>query len=246
MLTGIKYKDTIWWKVIQYGLEYLGLHYGVYRAFVVENEDPEKLDRLQLRIPHLNAYSDDQTWAFPKGVWGGKNYGMNLLPLKGDMVFVEFMKGDPDYPIWSHAGYARDEKPAEFLNSNYGFKTPRGTLILINDKKGEEEVYIKHKSNNEWTRIKAGEYEMEAALIKLGKDGDEQAVLGNTLKDKLNQLDSKLDDLLQALMNHTHTSNSGPTGVPINIIDFTQIKSEIAQLDMTLEDILSNKVKLDQ
>lgn len=246
MLRDFNHKDSIWYKIIHYGLEYIGLHYGTYRAFVVENEDPENLDRLRLRIPHLNAYATDQTWAFPKGVWGGKNYGVNLTPLKGDMVFVEFMKGDPDYPIWSHAGYAREEKPEEFKNSNYGFKTPRGTIILINDKKDEEEVLVKHKSQNEWLKIIAGEYEMEAALIKLGKDGDEQAVLGNTLKDKLNQLDAKLDDLLQALLSHTHTTNVGPSGIPINANTFTQIKADISQIDQSLDEILSNKVKLDK
>lgn len=240
------YKDSIWYKLMTFGLEFLGLYYGSYRAFVVDNEDPENLGRLILRIPSINANSVDDTWAFPIGTWGGNNYGFNVIPRKGDMVFVEFQNGNLDYPMWKPGSYARDEKPPEFNNSNYGFKTPRGTLILINDKKDEEEVLIKHKNQSEWISIKKDILETEAKLIKLGKDGDEQAVLGDTLKSKLNQIDAKLDELFTALIQHTHTTNVGPSGPPINMVTFANIKADVQQIDMSLDEILSIKVKIDK
>lgn len=238
---------NLWTNIIQYGLEFMGLHYSTYRAFVVDNEDPEGLGRLQLRIPQMNELADDSTWAWPKGQHGSKGNGIQMLPQKGDMVWVEFEFGNPDYPIWSYAGYAEDEKPIEFKTvRHYGFKTPNGTTILINDNKGEEEVLVRLNSNSDYIKINKDIIELESPLIKNGKGGDEQGVLGNTLEDKLDQILTQIDKLHTALLNHTHTSNSGPTGTPINYISIEQTKDALNDIKSSIPDILSKKVKIDK
>lgn len=246
MARSIRTKESIWYNIINYGFEIIGRHYSIYRAFVVDNKDPLNMNRLQLLIPHLNEIEADDTWAFPKGNFGGKNYGSQLLPQKGDMVWVEFEYGDPDYPVWSHASYGEDELPKEFETVNhYGFKTPNGTLIIINDNDGKEEVLIKHAQKGEWLKIRNGEIELESKTIKLGKDGDEYAVLGNTLKDMLEDIMDKLDNNQKALMSHTHTTNVGPSGPPINATEFSKVKSGLNSIKSKLKDFLSSKVKID-
>lgn len=230
-----------------FGLEIIGLYYGSYRAFVMDNEDPLEMNRVKLMIPMLNSSATLDNWALPIGFWGGKGYGVQMLPRKGDMVWVEFESGNADYPIWKHASYAEGEKPKEFkTHYHYGFKTPRGSLILINDNKDEEEIFIKHSNDGEWVKINKELLEFEAKLIKLGKNGDEQGVLGNTLFNKLDELHSKLDETYSAINAHTHTTNNGPSGPPINIANFQTIQSDVNTIQAELDEILSNKVKIDK
>lgn len=244
---GIKTRESIWYNIINYGFEMIGRHYSIYRAFVVENKDPLNMNRLQLLIPHLNESAPDDTWAFPKNVFGGKNYGTQLLPQKGDMVWVEFEYGDPDYPVWSHAGYGEEELPKEFESVNhYGFKTPQGTLIIINDNDDVEEVLVKHATTKEWLKIIKDEFELESKVIKLGKNGDEAGVLGDTLKKRLDEIMEKLDENQQALIQHTHTTNVGPSGPPINASAFTNVKSGLSTIKSKFEEFLSKKVKIDK
>ena len=243
----IRTRESIWYNILMYGLEVIGRHYSSYRAFVIENDDPLKLNRLQLLIPHINEATHDTTWAFPKSAWGGKNYGSQLLPQKGDMVWVEFEYGDPDYPIWSHAAYAVDELPKEFESVNhYGFKTPQGTTIIINDNDDKEEILVKHASSTDWFKIIKDELELESKVIKLGMNGDEHAVLGDTLKGKLEEILDKLDSNQQALITHTHTTNVGPSGPPINASEFTSVKSGLKSIKSKLQEFLSKKVKIDK
>lgn len=240
----IKSDETPWADVINYGLEKLGRHYSCYRAFVVNNDDPLKLNRLQLLIPHLNEYTPDATWAFPKNVFGGKGYGTQMLPQLGDMVWVEFEYGSADYQIWSHAGYAEEELPTEFESVNhYGFKTPQGTLILINDNDDSEEVLIKHASNSDWVKLTKDQLETESKLIKLGKNGDEAGVLGDTLKKRMDELTDKVNDLITIMANHTH---AGPTGPPIRAAEITQIKTSLLEIKGTYTEFLSKKIKIDK
>lgn len=239
-------KGTIWYKVIQYGLEILGRYYSSYRGFVVENEDPKGCNRLQLRIPVISN-KGDESWAWPQGTWGGDNYGIQMLPKKGDMVWVEFENGDPGYPIWKHASYAKEEKPKEFETPNhYGFKTPRGTKIIINDNKEDEEVLVMLNNELEWIKITKELLEHEAKIIKIGKNGDEPLVLGDTLKEKLDELVSKVDNLISSYNTHTHATPFGPTLIANNVPDQVTNKKELQELKVSLDEILSLKGKIDK
>lgn len=240
-------KDSIWYKIMIYGLEFLGKYYGKYRAFVVDNEDPNGCNRLRMLVPHLDNITPDDTWAWPASSWGGKDYGVQILPMKGDMVWVEYEYGNPDYPIWSHASYARDEKPKEFdTTKHYGFKTPSGTLVVINDNVGEEEILVRHNSRLEWLKITKEEVEFEAKLIKLGKKGEEPAIMGDTYKKTLENIMEQLDKTYNALLKHTHPSSTGPTGMPINTKEFEDIKKNMGDIKGTFKEFLSTKVKLDK
>lgn len=130
--------------IIFNGLEAIGRYYSSYRGYVVENEDEDGLGRIQVKIPSVTHNKIHPVWAYPKTQWGGKDYGMQLLPVKGEIVWVEFEHGDPRFPLWSFAHRAIGEKPEEFTSSKiYGFKTPKGQLVIIDDRDGVEKIIIR-------------------------------------------------------------------------------------------------------
>jgi hypothetical protein len=67
---------------------------GVYRAVVVESDDPAKLRRLQLRVP--TVYGNAVTpWVSACVAPGSRRQ-----PKVGDGVWVLFKEGDPQRPVW--------------------------------------------------------------------------------------------------------------------------------------------------
>lgn len=237
-------QDTPMGRLVDYGFEMAGKFYSRYRAFVVDNDDPDGMNRIQVIVPTLNPVESDEIWAFPTGVWGGKDYGTQLLPQKGDMVWIEYEMGDVEFPVWSHAGYGEDEKPEEFETVNhYGFKTPLGSIILINDNEDAEEILVKLSTSKEYISITKDSLLLESKLIKLGKNGDESAVLGDTLKKRMDELTEQVSKLTELISTHTH---AGPAGPPIKAVEIVKIKTTIDNIKETYKEILSEKVKIDK
>jgi len=134
--------------IIYQGLEVMGRYYSSYRGYVMKNEDPEGLGRIKVKIPQITKDQTHVKWAFPKHNFSGKGYGMQVLPVLGDIVWVEFEHGDPQFPLWFHGHFTRDEKPEEFVTSQvYGFKTPKGQIIIIDDRDDVEKIIINHGEN---------------------------------------------------------------------------------------------------
>jgi len=110
----------------------------------MDNNDPENLGRIQVMIPTITSDKTHTKWVWPKGQFSGKGYGMQILPMKGDLVWVEFENGNARFPLWSHAHFSKDEKPIEFSSSQiYGFKSPKGQMVIIDDRDGIEKVIVK-------------------------------------------------------------------------------------------------------
>ena len=237
-------KDNPLHRLTQHGLEVAGKFYSKYRAFVLENDDPLNMNRLKLLVPVMDPTMGDGIWAFSSGQWGGNGYGIQLLPQKGDMVWVEYEMGDVEHPVWSMASYGEDELPEEFESpNNYGFKTPNGTIILINDNKDAEEILVKLNSQKEWINIKKDSFELESKLIKLGKNGDEAGTLGDTLKKRMDELTDKVMELTELLSSHTH---AGPAGPPIKAVEIKKIKTDIENIKNNYIEFLSKKIKIDK
>ncbi len=76
--------------------------WGKYRGTVLNNVDPEMRGRLQITVPDvLNLVPT--TWAEPCTPLAGPTgpgMGVYLVPPIGAAVWVEFERGDPNYPIW--------------------------------------------------------------------------------------------------------------------------------------------------
>lgn len=245
MANKLKKEENPWYLATQFGLESLGLFYSKYRGFVINNVDEEGLNRLTVLVPQIDQ-APLFDLAFPASSWGGKNYGQQMLPQIGDMVWVEFEFGNIDNPIWSHSSFGEEEIPVEFNNPNiYGFKTPNGTLVLIDDNKDKELIKIQLNSTKDWINISKDTVEIESKKIKLGKDEKEAAVLGDTLNKRLDEIMGQLDKLTSILVTHTHTSSSGPTNQPIQFKEIKSVKDELSKIKTTIPEILSDKVTID-
>ena len=73
--------------------------YGMYRGKVTDNEDPLIRGRIRAQVP---AISDKPlTWAEPCTPYAGPKVGWYAIPPVGANVWIEFERGDSDYPIWS-------------------------------------------------------------------------------------------------------------------------------------------------
>jgi hypothetical protein len=76
-------------------------HYGVYRGVVADNKDPQKQRRVRLNVPQIFP-------ALPGGPIPSTNWAYQLEgasfhhepPIVGQGVWVMFIGGDPEYPVW--------------------------------------------------------------------------------------------------------------------------------------------------
>lgn len=141
-----------------WGLEAYNLFYGRYRAFVVDNDDPEKMGRIKVRIPSLGHSTSDWLWAYPKfptpcGKVDGKSYGMYVPPpAKDTTVWVEFEVGRAKHPIYTGGWFGKDELPdkiADVAPAAWMFWSLAQNYLSFIDKEDEEEVELawmgKHK-----------------------------------------------------------------------------------------------------
>jgi hypothetical protein len=65
---------------------------GVYRGLVIDSRDPERRQRLKVRVPDVTAGVDQ--WALPCTSAG------SALPGVGATVWVMYEGGDPARPVW--------------------------------------------------------------------------------------------------------------------------------------------------
>lgn len=176
--------------LIFHGLEAIGKYYSSYRGYVADNNDPDNFGRIKVIVPGITNDKVHTKWVWPKNQFSGKGYGMQVLPVKGDIVWVEFENGNVRFPLWSHGHFAKNEKPEEFASPQvYGFKTPKGQIIIIDDRDDVEKIIINHGEN--------------AGLVKVIE-----------LTEKLNNLEGKVNDHLKHYKEHVHIDPiSGYTGV---------------------------------
>lgn len=75
-------------------------YYGKYRGTVLLNIDPLQTGRLLVQVPDVYGLGTS-SWALACVPLAGKQTGSWFVPQIGAGVWVEFERGDPDYPIWS-------------------------------------------------------------------------------------------------------------------------------------------------
>ena len=115
--------------------------YGKYRGTVVNNIDPMMIGRIQAIVPDVSNIMLT-SWCMPCFPVAGIQTGMYAPPLIGSGVWIEFEKGDPDYPIWAGCFYgSAAEVPALALTvppvlTGITFQTPLQNGLSINDVPG--------------------------------------------------------------------------------------------------------------
>jgi type VI secretion system secreted protein VgrG len=123
----------------------------------------DKYGRVKVQF-HWDRYgkSDENSscWIRVAHPWAGKNWGMVAIPRIGQEVIVDFLDGNPSYPMIIGRVYNADQMPPYDLPAN---KTQTGAKsrssmngtasnfneIRFEDKKGEEQVYIHAEKNQD-------------------------------------------------------------------------------------------------
>jgi hypothetical protein len=85
--------------------------FGKYRGKVELNLDPLGLGRLQVSVADVMG-DGALAWAMPCLPGAGPGVGIFTIPPIGANVWVEFERGDPDYPIWSGGFWDVGDTPA--------------------------------------------------------------------------------------------------------------------------------------
>jgi uncharacterized protein involved in type VI secretion and phage assembly len=103
---------------------------GKYRGTVVNNVDPQRRGRIQVRVS--DVLGDHQSsWALPCVPYAGKGVGLFLIPPQDALVWVEFEQGDPDYPVWTGCYWGDGEAPTSpAMAEKKVLKTDAGTITL--------------------------------------------------------------------------------------------------------------------
>jgi len=108
--------------------------------------------KVQFHWDRLGQDDDKSScWLRTAQAWGGGGWGAQFIPRVGDEVLVDFMEGDPDWPIIVGSVYNEANQPLYDLKNNKtqsGIKTrsypdgPGFNELRFEDKKGEEHVYL--------------------------------------------------------------------------------------------------------
>jgi uncharacterized protein involved in type VI secretion and phage assembly len=165
--------------------------YGKYRGFVTDNDDPEMLGRVKLRVP--SVLGDSETgWALPCSPFGGSaNSGLFMVPEVDAQVWAEFEEGNPDRPIWVGVFWQQNgDTPEEAQKSpptTRVLRTPSGHVLQFDDESGAEQFRLAHPAGTELLVNEAGTVTWEdAGGNKLTLDAEGNKVIledsnGNTL-----------------------------------------------------------------
>lgn len=210
-----------------------GKYWGKYRGFVQDNNDPEQLGRLKVTVPSLLA--DAVTgWAWPAVPYAGAGIGFFFMPQVGDLVWVEFIEGELDHPVWTGCSWGKpggqSELPEEALQSypqQQVIKTPSGNVIIINDSSGSESITIRTAENCEIVIDRSGkkitvqgdqDYKVvvDGSSQKITVQGESVTVQGATQLFGPEELATKTF-VETVFANHVHPSGVGPTSSPTPI-----------------------------
>ena len=112
--------------------------YGVYRAVVHDNRDPDNQRRLKLKVTATGQ--EITNW-----VWPLDTYSLNtVVPKIGQGVLVNYIGGDPEYPIWlgSFGEQPSDRKRiyVEHLLNSINVSTITSYLIIKTHADNSKEV----------------------------------------------------------------------------------------------------------
>lgn len=123
--------------------------YGVTIGLVTNNQDPEGLGRVKVKLPWMSD-QDESDWARIATPMAGANRGLYLLPEKDDEVLVAFENGRLEVPYILGALWNGQDTPPE---SNKDASTKRRTLrsstghiVCLDDTDGKEKIEIIDKS----------------------------------------------------------------------------------------------------
>jgi uncharacterized protein involved in type VI secretion and phage assembly len=128
----------------------MGLVNGVYIGIVTDQNDPENLGRIKVKIPILDN-ENALDWARMATMMAGKSRGTLFLPEVGDEVVVAFQMGDIRQPIIVGALWNKKDPPPagkDAKNNIRKITSRAGHEIIFDDTDGDGKVTVKTKEGH--------------------------------------------------------------------------------------------------
>ncbi len=122
----------------------------MYYGIVAQNKDPEKLNRIKVRLPFLDGGDVDQShWAVLVTPMNGKKFGWYTIPDIDDAVVVMFIAGDMSQPVivggaWSSPDPS-PEPNSDGKNNFRGYRSRTGARLILDDSKKPKIVFADKK-----------------------------------------------------------------------------------------------------
>jgi len=226
---------------------------GLHLAEVVDNNDPDKLGRVQVRplIEGSGYESSHLPWAKPllKSSGGSGTHGQSDIPEKDSKVWITYEKfktrKNPHYifdatgnnlNIFSKfnddiksniAGQSITAPVSEYPDVKFRLYA-NGICTGVSSNSTNKEIFVYHPAGSMVFFDKDGKILIKSAgdiNIEAGSSTIEEAVLGQKLK-------TKLDTLISKLLTHTHPSAMGPTGpmLPPELTDITTLQGQLSEI----------------
>jgi len=157
----------------RYGQQPPPRYFGKYAGLVLDNGPPSQggshRGRIKVQVPGIleeKPSSDDQR---PLEVLADPAFlpGFFFVPEKDDPVWVEFVAGDINYPIWTgvwypEAGTPRTADGAMPTLDQKVIRTRSGQVITLEDTEGGEQLVIKDEKNGNTITLDAKGITLEA------------------------------------------------------------------------------------
>lgn len=126
-----------------------GRLHGVFVGIVTNNQDPDNLGRVKVRIPALSD-TEESDWAPMAAPMAGNQRGVYFLPEVDDAVLVAFAHGEPRFPyvlgaLWN----GKDAPPvtnSDGKNNVRIIQSRSGHAVKLNDEDGKETIEIIDRS----------------------------------------------------------------------------------------------------
>lgn len=122
---------------------------GVVIGIVTNNQDPDKLGRVKVKLPRLSGVTES-TWARVAAAMAGKDRGTFMLPEVDDEVLVAFEHGDITMPYVIGALWNGVDTPPETnsdgKNNIRMIKSRSGHIVRLDDKDSDEKIEIIDKT----------------------------------------------------------------------------------------------------
>lgn len=134
--------------------------YGVVTGIVTNNQDPDGLGRVKVKIPRISG-EDETYWARVVSFMAGKERGGFFLPEVDDEVLLAFEYGDINMPyiigsLWNGVD-TPPETNSDGENNIRVIRSRSGHIIRLDDKNGEEKIEIIDKTEKNIISIDTNE-----------------------------------------------------------------------------------------
>ena len=93
-------------------------YYGIYQGVVTNIKDPEKRGRIKVKCPEVFGNDIESAWCDPMVPVAYDNGGDFCIPAKEEMVWLMFISGDSNRPVWLGGWWQKNMTPLGSTYSN--------------------------------------------------------------------------------------------------------------------------------